>query len=138
MDKCAFKLTVYFENPFWVGACERQCESSYEVCKITFGAEPRDCQVYDFILKNWSKLKFSPSMQSGMCKEGKTNPKRMQRVIRKQLQQGIGTKAQQALKLQQEQRKQQRKKSARKSREDEEDRRFALKKQKQKDKHRGH
>ncbi len=138
MDKCVSKLTVYFEDPFWVGTCERQDERRYEACKITFGAEPKDYEVYEFILKHWSQLRFSPSIQSCVCRERRTNPKRMQREIHKELQQGIGTKAQQALKLQQEQRAQARKASAKKNREDEAMRHFALRKEKQKAKHRGH
>lgn len=139
MDKCVSKLTVYFEAPFWVGVYERQCESGYEVCKITFGAEPKDYEVYEFILKHWAQLTFSPSIQSKMCKEQKPNPKRMQRNIHKELQQqGVGTKAQQALKLQQEQSKQKRKASAKEKREQEAIRRFALRQEKRKAKHRGH
>ena len=138
MDNCVSKLTVYFEDPFWVGIYERQRQNSYEVCKITFGAEPKDYEVYDFILKHWSQLTFSPSIQSKLCREAKINPKRMQRNIRKELQQRIGTKAQQALKLQQEQRKQMRKSSAKQKREHEAIRRFALRQQKQKAKHKGH
>lgn len=138
MDKCVSKLTVYFEDPFWVGICERQCESKYEVCKITFGAEPKDGEVYDFILRHWSQLVFSPSIQCALCKEQRISPKRMQRSIRRELHQGIDTKAQQALKLQQEQRKQMRKSCARENRGQEAMRRFALHQEKQKAKHRGH
>lgn len=138
MDKCVSKLTVYFEPPFWVGIYERQCESKYEVCKIVFGAEPKDCEVYDFIQKHGSQLTFSSSIQSRVCEERPINPKRMQRQVRKELQQGIGTKAQQALKLQQEQRKQIRKVSAKEKRAQEEMRRFNLRQEKRKAKHRGH
>ena len=138
MDKCVSNLTVYFEDPFWVGVYERQCEGRDEACKITFGAEPKDCEIYEFILKYWSQLTFSPSIQSKMCKEQRLNPKRMQRNIHKELQQGIGTKAQQALKLQQEQRKQTRKTSAKERQEREAIRRFTLRQKKQKAKHRGH
>lgn len=138
MDKCIAKLTVYFEHPFWVGVYERQCDSKYEVCKITFGAEPKDYEVYHFILNHWSQLTFSSPIQSRTYKQRKINPKRMQRNIHKELQQGIGTKAQQALKLQQEQRKQTRKASAKQNREQEAMRRFALRQKKQKAKHKGH
>jgi len=34
-------LTVLFENPFWIGLYERIEGDKYEVCKITFGAEPK-------------------------------------------------------------------------------------------------
>ena len=138
MDKCISKLTVCFEDPFWVGIYERECDGRYEVCKITFGAEPRDCEVYDFLLKNWSHFKFSPSIQGVRCCDRKTSPKRMQRSIRRELQQGIGTKAQQALKLQHEQRKQTQKTAAKESRDQEALRRFALRQEKRKAKHRGH
>ena len=91
-------LTILFEAPFWIGIYERSCYGKYEVCKITFGAEPKDYEVYEFLLKNWHKLKFSPPIQAEVIAERKINPKRMQREINSQLQdKGIGTKAQQAL-----------------------------------------
>lgn len=37
-----------FEAPFWIGVYERFDEGYYEVCKITFGSEPKDYEVYDF------------------------------------------------------------------------------------------
>ena len=74
-------LTVFFENPFWVGVYERIDDDRYEVCKITFGAEPKDYEVWDFLLKNWSKLKFSPPSKAERVEERKINPKRMQREI---------------------------------------------------------
>ena len=86
-------LTVFFENPFWVGVYERIDGDRYEVCKITFGAEPKDYEVWDFLLKNWSKLKFSPPIKAERVEERKINPKRMQREIHSKLQEpGIGTK----------------------------------------------
>lgn len=56
-------LTVMFEAPFWIGVYERFDEGYYEVCKITFGSEPKDYEVYDFLLKNWNSLKFSPPIK---------------------------------------------------------------------------
>ncbi len=42
VDGMAMKssLTILFENPFWIGLFERIDGNKYEVCKITFGAEP--------------------------------------------------------------------------------------------------
>lgn len=98
MQKTISKLTVFFDEPFWVGIYERECDGKYEVCKITFGAEPKDYEVYDFMLKNFSDLRFSPSLDASAISEKRINPKRMQREINKQLQNtGVGTKAQQAL-----------------------------------------
>ena len=96
------KLTVYFENPFWVGVFERIEDEKLSVCKVTFGAEPKDYEVLEFVLKNYSQLKFSPSVDVEVRKEAK-NPKRIQREARKQAtQSGIGTKSQQALQQQRE------------------------------------
>jgi len=39
-------LTVYFADPFWVGIYERTDSSGYAVCKVTFGSEPSDTEIY--------------------------------------------------------------------------------------------
>lgn len=131
-------LTIMFEAPFWIGLYERYDDGKYEVCKITFGAEPKDYEIYDFLLKNWKKLKFSPPIKSEIMEEKKINPKRLQREINNQLQdRGIGTKAQQALKLQHEQYKLERKTKSREQREAEKERQYALRQEKKKSKHRG-
>ena len=137
MDKVSGKLTVFFEEPFWVGVFERVLEGKLSVCKVTFGAEPKDYEVYDFVLKNYYRLRFSPAVATDVKEVGR-NPKRIQREVRKQVQNtGIGTKSQQALKVQQEQLKTERKIVSRKQRETEKQRQFELKQQKRKEKHRG-
>ena len=59
MDTERVKLTVFFEGPFWVGVFERISGGKLSVCKVTFGAEPKDYEVWDFILKHYEALKFS-------------------------------------------------------------------------------
>ena len=131
-------LTILFEAPFWIGLYERMDNGKYEVCKITFGSEPKDYEVYEFLQKNWHKLKFSSPIQSEITIDRKINPKRMQREIQSQLQnKGIGTKAQQALQLQHEQCKLERKIKSREQKEAEKDRQFAIRQEKKKAKHRG-
>jgi hypothetical protein len=138
MDKVSGKLTVYFEEPFWVGVFERIENGKLFVAKVTFGAEPKDYEVHEYILKYYSSLKFSPAVET-VVKDAKRNPKRMQREAKKQmLETGIGTKSQQALKLQQEQNKRERKERIRKKKEAEEQRMFELKQQKKREKHKGH
>lgn len=137
MDNIIGKLTVYFENPFWIGVFERTEKGRLSVAKITFGAEPKDQEVYGFILKYYYSLKFSPSVTTAV-KEKKRNPKRIQREIKRQLHNtGIGTKSQQALKLQQEQNKYERKIRSAEQRQTEKKRIFELRQQKRKEKHRG-
>ena len=137
MDKVSGKLTVFFKEPFWVGVFERVSDGKLSVCKVTFGAEPKDYEIYDFVLKNYYRLRFSPAVATNI-KEAGRNPKRVQREVRKQVQNtGIGTKSKQALKLQQEQLKTERRIVSREQREAEKQRRFELKQQKRKEKHRG-
>ena len=85
MDKVSGRLTVFFEEPFWVGVFERISEGKLSVCKVTFGTEPKDYEVYDFILKNYYCLRFSPAVATDV-KEAGRNPKRVQREVRKQMQ----------------------------------------------------
>lgn len=137
MSKVNSKLTVYFDEPFWVGVFEKIEEEKLSVAKVTFGKEPKDYEVYEFLLKYYYRLRFSPTVAS-IVKEIKVNPKRMQRNVKKQLlDTGIGTKSQQALKLQQEQCKQEHKVRSREQKLAEKKRMFELKHQKKKEKHRG-
>ena len=137
MDKTNGKLTVYFEKPFWVGIFERTEDGKLSVAKVTFGVEPKDYEVQEYIQKHYFRLKFSPAVET-VVKDLRRNPKRMHREAKKQmLETGIGTKSQQALKLQQEQWKAQRKAGAREKREEEKERKFLLKQKKKKEKHRG-
>ena len=138
MDKVNGKLTVYFEEPFWIGVFERIEDGKLSVAKVTFGAEPKDYEVQEYIQKHYASLKFSPAVDA-VVKDIQRNPKRMQREARRQMQEtGIGTKSQQALKLQQEQNKQERKIRSREKKEAEELRLFEMKQQKKREKHKGH
>ena len=132
------KLTIYFEEPFWVGVFEELDGDKLSVCRMVFGAEPTDAEIYDFILKHYYHLRFSAPVKAEI-KQKADNPKRRQRNARKQLENtGLGTKSQQALQKQYEENKAQRKIKTRELREAEKQRQFELKQQKRKEKHRGH
>ena len=138
MGEVKSRLTVYFEDPFWVGTFECIKNNKLSVCKVTFGAEPKDYEIQEFILNNYYSLQFSPAVKT-VVKETKRNPKRMQREAKKQmLNTGIGTKSQEALKLQQEKNKQERKVKSKEQKEAEKQRLFELKQQKRLEKHKGH
>ncbi|MBQ6554630.1 MAG: YjdF family protein [Firmicutes bacterium] len=131
-------LTVFFDDPFWVGVFERTENGSLSVCRAVFGTEPKDYEVYEFIQCNFYKLRFSRAIGVESRKKA-DNPKRRQRNAKKQLESsGIGTKAQQALKKQQEENKIQRKQISCDLREEEAKRRFMLKQEKRREKHKGH
>lgn len=132
------KLTIYYEEPFWVGVFERIDNGKLSVCKVTFGAEPTDAQVWEFVQANYRRLQFSAPVKVEQ-KQKADNPKRRQRNVRKQLETaGIGTKSQQALQKQYEEDKTERRQLSREQREAKKQRQFELKQQKRKEKHRGH
>ena len=138
MDRAIGRLTVYFEEPFWVGVFERIEEDRLSVAKVTFGAEPKDHELHEFVLKHFYDLRFSPAVRT-VTKATKRNPKKARRDARKQMKDtGIGTKSQQALKLRHEMDKRTRKTEGRERRREEEERLFLLKQQKKREKRKGH
>ena len=52
------KLTVFFEEPFWVGIFERVENGKLSVSKVTFGTEPKDYEIWEFVLKEYDRLQF--------------------------------------------------------------------------------
>ena len=103
MGETVGKLSVFFEDPFWVGVLERVEGEMLSACKITFGAEPRDYEVEAFLREHYYKLRFSPGITVESKAAEHKNPKRVQRAARREtLKQGVGTKSQQAMKLLQE------------------------------------
>lgn len=138
MDKELVRLVVLFEDPFWIGVFERESEGKLTASKVTFGTEPKDYEVQDCLVRNFYELRFSPPVDSVREVKEHINPKRLQRDAKKQIEAvGIGTKSQQALKLQQEQGKLERMIRSREEREAEKELQFTLKQQKRKEKHRG-
>ncbi len=138
MDRISGKLTVFFEDPFWVGVFERISDGKLSVCKVTLGAEPKDYDILDFINRHYYGLKFSPTVEVEL-KQTADNPKRRQRNAAKQMQNtGIGTRSQQALQMQREEMKTERRQISKEIREAEKQKQFDLKQQKKREKHRGH
>ena len=132
------KLTVFFDEPFWVGVFEELDGKKLSVCRVVFGAEPTDAEIYVFILKHFNHLRYSPPVKTEIRQKA-DNPKRRQRNAHKQLEKtGVGTKSQQALQKQYEEKKLERRQHSHEQREAEKQRQFELKQQKRKEKHRGH
>ena len=131
-------LTVFFEGPFWVGVFERIDDGKLSVCKVTFGSEPKDYDVWKFVLRHYDELVFSPAVEAE-ARQTADNPKRRLRNVRKQTERrGIGTKSQQALQLQREELKTEHRQISREQRNAEAQRRFEMKQMKKKEKRRGH
>ena len=105
MERVTVKLTVFFEHPFWVGVFERVEENRWSVCRVVFGSQPKDYEVYEFVLQQYRHLRFSTD-EAVEIKTEKANPKRVQREARKQSKQiGISSKSQMALQQQREEMK---------------------------------
>lgn len=98
--KVCVKLTVLFEDPFWVGVFERTGGNQYQVFKHVFGAEPKGYEIYDFILTRYNNVEYSGPLEGDVHNEKHINPKRLQRKISREMENiKIGTKAQNAIKL---------------------------------------
>lgn len=133
------KLTVLFDEPFWIGIFEKQAQDKIQICRVVFGQEPKDYEVYDFILKNYYNLKFSNPIAIDEKPKKEINPKSMQRKIKKTVQEkGIGTKAQQALKLDHENKKTERKIKLKENRENKKELKFQKRQEKKAKKKKGH
>lgn len=65
MEETSVTLTVLFEAPFWVGVVERVEDGRLSACRIVFGAEPKDYEVWEYVLHSYSGLKFSPAVEAG-------------------------------------------------------------------------
>lgn len=133
------KLTVFFEDPFWVGIFELIGDGSLETSKVVFGSEPKDCEVYSFVLENYCKLVFSRPIRVEIGEQRRINPKRIQRIVKKETsEKGVGTKAQLAMKLELEARKEERSKLSKEKREELEKTEFRRQQEKKKEKKKGH
>lgn len=134
------KLTICFENPFWIGLVETEDEGDYQVARHVFGPEPTDPEIIEFIRDNWNELRFTAELQVEKTEGRKINHKRMQRIIAKEIAAHArkGTKAQQALSEQRETNKLEKQKQSKEQREAEKAERFEKRTEKRKQKHRGH
>lgn len=63
------RLTVCFEDPFWVAVYERIADVKLEAYKVPFGAEPKDSEVYKYFLTHWRRLRFSPPVAADVSFE---------------------------------------------------------------------
>ena len=132
MDKVIGRLTVFFEDPFWVGVFERIENGRLSAAKVTFGAEPKEPELLIYLLRHYYRLQFSPAVETAV-KPAHRNPKRAQREAGRQTAQvGIGTKSQLELN------KQMRKRRSRARKQADAKRLYALKQQQKREKHKGH
>lgn len=132
------KLTVYFEDPYWVGIFELEDEFGYRVARVIFGSEPTDAELYIFVKEHYAEITYGKPLEMQVKVERRTSFKRMQREVRKEiLEEGVGTRSQQAIKLQMAQNKRKHKTESREKKKEEQMLKFKIKQNKKKEKHRG-
>ncbi len=136
MDRNVF--TVLLQPPFWVGIAERWEEEGYSVARVVFGPEPTDAQLYEWLLREWHRLDFSPAAEGEHPVTQRKNPKRALREAREATQvRGVSTRAQEALSRQREQEGLARQAGRRQKRQEEAERKYLLRQQKKRAKKRG-
>lgn len=133
------QLTVFFESPFWVGVFERQEDGMLQTARVVFGAEPKDFEVYEFVLREYAALKWSRPIPLEEKEKRMRNPKRVQRDVQKAMKRkGISTKAQEAMRLERDANKLERKGASKTEREYQKRMRFEKRQEKKKEKRKGH
>jgi hypothetical protein len=136
----AITLTIFFDDPLWVGVVERQADGALQAARHLFGAEPTPAQVLEFVLCQLDCLVERPTVAVAveMTERRLINPKRAAREVCKALaQRGSSTQSQEALRIQLEQNKQIRKQRSKAERRAEADYKRQLKAEKAKARHRG-
>ena len=53
-------MTVYFEDGFWHGLFEQEYEGTYQVCRVTFGQEPKEDEILKLYRLSLFGYLFSP------------------------------------------------------------------------------
>ncbi|HEF5709323.1 TPA: YjdF family protein [Bacillus cereus] len=135
------KLTIYFDGQFWIGIVEMFENNKLEVCKHTFGSEPKDSEILDFIFHDMVPLLNSTSGVKNSIDKRKNkiiNPKRLIRLAAKEMKnQGVSNKSYEVLRIELEQKKKMKQCITGQKKEELQEKKRQMKIQKRKAKHRG-
>ena len=137
METISIGLTVYFEDGFWHGLFEQVYRETYQVCRVTFGQEPKEDEILKLLQTRFARLSFSPE-ETVKRRVKIKNPKRLQRDVKKQVKQEVSSKSQELLQLQHEERKKHSKQQSSLQKQLLKQEKFERKQQKRRDKHKGH
>ena len=136
METISIGLTVYFEDGFWHGLFEQVYRETYQVCRVTFGQEPKDDEILEIIQTQFTQLSL---VQNYIKQHVKIkNPKRLQRAVKKQVKQKVSSKSKELLQLQYEERKKISKHQSSVQKQLLKQEKFERKQQKRREKHKGH
>ncbi len=134
-------LTIFFDGTFWVAVLEHIDEHGLRVARHIFGSKPSIVEIYEFVQCDYLSLvgRLSPPVEIKQRVQRRMNPKRQQRLIKKQMrEEGVLTKSQEALRLQREANKQEKVSQTKSQREQLKQYKRERKIQKRKQKRQGH
>ena len=57
-------LTVFFDGSFFAALSERIDADELRAAKHVFGPEPSDPEVYQWVLREFARLRYSPAVES--------------------------------------------------------------------------
>lgn len=141
MNNNSLTVTIVFESPFYKAIFENYSNQVYSFATLNLGtSEPKIQKIYNFVLFNWNQLKFYETDAISKLEHKKVNPKRLQRLVKKQTagSNQIGTKAQLALQKQHEEIKKNSRRSRAIDKQEQKEIKFEKKQNKRMEKHRGH
>jgi hypothetical protein len=133
-------LTIFFEDRYWVGLFTILDSGTEKYAWVVFEKEPSDVEIYRYVLENFNRLKFSEYYPVEKEQTTVRNPKRRQREIGKEIQDGTRIKkSYEAVKLSiQQSSKKQKQVNNKLKKQTRENYLYDLKQKKRKEKHRGH
>lgn len=97
-------FTIFFDGQFWIGVLERRDQDGLRAVKVTFGSEPSNAELYDWIRDNGNSLverlaSAWPVADTSIAERQIRNPKRRHReAARAAKQVQTSTAAQRAIK----------------------------------------
>ncbi len=83
-DDMETTFTVYFDGQFWIGVLEQRVDTTVRAVKVTFGPEPSDAELYEWLREHGNALcdrlaHAAPLTGVPVGKRRTKNPKRMLR-----------------------------------------------------------
>ncbi len=138
----SIRATIFYDKRYWVGVFERTDVEGYAVARHIFGAEPKDPEVYAFVLNHFHELNFG-KLKELKLEIKRMNPKRVQREVRREMQKikettKPSTLAHDYMREELEKKKIEKIHQSSAEKQARKDEQFDVKQQKRKEKHRGH
>jgi hypothetical protein len=134
--------TVYFDGSMWLCVCERVTSQGLQACRIVFGSEPKEYEIFAYLQRHYFELDFSPTVDADLRPSRGSkhiNPKRLKRLAARAMSNdAISTKAQEALSRGRDHAKISRSKVSKSQRLSDNARRRTLRTEKHREKHKGH